>query len=542
MRPFQIKKLHNVFVLGTLFLVQVALGQSQCLSDDSIQQMVVQLNSPQNTPHDEHLRNALKQLKAEYAKFYINATQETLNEDKLAQKIAAANPQNEITLCRIFRQYGWPTKSLVGNEGVSAALYLVKNSGSFQTQMQLLPIIALAVKKNEIEKNEDFASFIDRLRLQAGLKQLFGTQARVSDGFLVLAQLQSERKIDAWRQLYNMPPLAEYIKFLENTFKMPLIKSSVLPAKTPIPQLTNSFNKSVTSYILESGISEDEVVRVDSSLVNLNVSVFSKDLKTYTGLVDKNDFRIYEDGREQPISFFARTEMPFDLVLVLDLSGSTAGKVGLIRKSARKFIETKRPIDRLAIVTFADDTKIVSPLTEDRAKLLEDADKIGGSGGSYVWDALKFALGNVIEGKTNRRRAIVLMSDGADNALMYQSGLGSKTLFADLLETVRLLDTTIIPIYLDTEGDDALSHRVYRDARKTLSLLAKESGGTVYTARKIEDLNGVYEQVLNDLSKIYTLSYVPENEKRDGIWRTIKIEIPTRPDLIMRTKSGYYAK
>jgi VWFA-related protein len=111
-----------------------------------------------------------------------------------------------------------------------------------------------------------------------------------------------------------------------------------------------------------------------------------------------------------------------------------------------------------------------------------------------------------------------------------------------LLETVRRSETSIIPIYLDTEGNDPTSKRIYSDARKTLSLLAETSGGLFYRARKIEDLNGVYEQVLNDLSRVYSLGYIPGKAERDGTWREIKVQIPGRPELKVHTKSGYYAK
>jgi hypothetical protein len=132
------------------------------------------------------------------------------------------------------------------------------------------------------------------------------------------------------------------------------------------------------------------------------------------------------------------------------------------------------------------------------------------------------------------------MSDGADNALQFVGG-GSSTSFADLVETVRRSDTIIIPIYLDTEGGDPWSKQIYTSARATLELLAKESGGLYYKARKIEDLNGVYEQVINDLGKVYSLGYRPSNEKDEG-WRSVKIQIPNHPDLITHARPGYYPK
>ena len=113
-----------------------------------------------------------------------------------------------------------------------------------------------------------------------------------------------------------------------------------------------------------------------------------------------------------------------------------------------------------------------------------------------------------------------------------------------MLEAVRRNDALIIPIYLDTEivyGGGEIG-RIYENARKTLMLLAEESGGLFYKARKIEDLDGVYTQVLEDLGKVYSLGYRPTNDKRDGTWRAVKIQLPGQPNLTPRARPGYYAK
>jgi Ca-activated chloride channel family protein len=175
---------------------------------------------------------------------------------------------------------------------------------------------------------------------------------------------------------------------------------------------------------------------------------------------------------------------------------------------------------------------------------LKSVKKIEGDGGSNIWEALKFTLDQVFGPKTStRRRAVVLMTDGIDSSL---SGfLDSRISFADLVEAVRHNDTLIIPICLDTQ-DTGVSRGNFRkkmleNARKSLELLADESGGLFYQARKIEDLNGVYAQVIEDLGKVYSLGYKPTNKKRDGSWRAVKIEIPNQPDLKARARPGYYA-
>src|SRR5207245_4709973 len=106
-----------------------------------------------------------------------------------------------------------------------------------------------------------------------------------------------------------------------------------------------------------------ETIRIDTDLVNLNVSVFNLRASQTNGLLQQKYFAVFENGALQEISFFALNEAPFDLVLLLDLSGSTADKIGLIRKSSKRFVDAARPVDRVAIVTFTADVQVESTLT-----------------------------------------------------------------------------------------------------------------------------------------------------------------------------------
>ena len=178
-----------------------------------------------------------------------------------------------------------------------------------------------------------------------------------------------------------------------------------------------------------------DVIKTETNLVSLNVSVFNTKSRIFVGELKQEDFRILEDGQEQTVSYFASTDVPFDLVLLIDLSGSTIDKRDLIKQSTLRFIEAARPNDRIAIVTFHSTPTVVSPLTLDRSQLKASVENMGGQGGSHVWDAVKYALDEVIGPKTlERRRAIVLMSDGVDGAL---GRVGpqrcSKISFANLL-------------------------------------------------------------------------------------------------------------
>jgi VWFA-related protein len=288
-----------------------------------------------------------------------------------------------------------------------------------------------------------------------------------------------------------------------------------------------------------------DVLKIDTDLVNLNVSVFNKTPRDAAALAQK-DFAVLDNGAPQEISFFASGESPFDLVLLLDLSGSTVKKIEMIRKSAKRFIDAARPEDRIAVVTFSADVHVVAKLTDDRVALKNNIDGIEKPvGGTNFWDALMFVLDHVaIQSRLERRRsAVVVMTDGVDNALPGVFGDGSKTTFDQLIENVRRLDTIVVPVYLDTEKEANLSSTplgAYSIAREQLEMLASESGHTMYRAAKLKDLDKVYAAVVRDLGTVYSIGYRPANRQRDGAWHTVTLRLIDHPDLEARTKRGYY--
>jgi len=264
------------------------------------------------------------------------------------------------------------------------------------------------------------------------------------------------------------------------------------------PQTSTPAKATLDSPASVDDTDEKEVVKVKTSYVSMDVVV--PDLISSSVTLEKKDFRVFEDDKPVDIESFSKTEAPFDIVLLLDVSGSTSEKLSLIRKTTRRFVEMKRPTDRVAVVAFHSSPTIVSTFESDSQILLSRLKDIKGSGGSQVWDAEKFGMDMLDkDGEKARRKAIVLMSDGADNSLMYFTGLGSTLGFADLVEAVQRGSTAIFPIYLDTEGPDPISKRTYADARRTLSYLADQSGGKMYYAKKIEDLTTVYDTVLKDV-------------------------------------------
>lgn len=564
-----VEAITKVCFLFSLFLLlfQPIFAQDSCLSDEKIQQLREKLISLANVQTNQNLRKELLKMKANI----INNFQRNSREDEqsillnlhtgenssrlktLTATIEKERQINERKVCEMLRENGWLSKSMVGEDGASALFYLLKNVVSPEIQLQLFPLINEAAKKNETPKTGDYAAFVDRLRLNLGLNQIFGTQVYEENDFLILPPIQSMENIDLWRKEYKMNSLKEYLKFLEMNYRMPV---KISHSK----KLVNSSSVSkeeVLSKDVSLGIAndEEEIIKVGTNLVNLNLRVLSKDLISNVGDFGKADFKVFENGREEKVEFFSKIETPFDLVLLIDLSGSTVSKQGLIRQAAKDFIVGLRSMDRASLVTFTDKIEMVSSLTSDQSGLLKSVNKIGGNGGSNIWDALEATIEKVFLEKTpNRRQAIVLLSDGFDDALQSIYGAGSKTSFGHLLESVRKSDVSIIPIYLDTEykdfcGNNGVSgipcnryRQFFKRARKTLDVLAEESGGLMYQANRIEDLKSVYTEVLMDLRTIYSLGYLPTDNISVGVWRSINVEVVNHPNLVVRTKAGYYAQ
>ncbi|HKR15392.1 MAG TPA: VWA domain-containing protein [Pyrinomonadaceae bacterium] len=535
-------------LLTVLFLAgaPAALKAQSCVTPDDVKQMVARVETTSPAKLDKKLKEELLKMSQKERELLLEVVDKDLKKQSDRDKLHKLYEKNTTRLCEIIKTSGWPTTALVDREGVFSAFQILKNGGTFELQRDLLPVIVAAIKKDPYQKPE-FAGLYDRLRVSGGMKQLFGTQAVITGGFLILYPIEDEPNLDERRKEYGLAEMELHIRDLERTYSKSLIKARQPPSSQLSKHQTDSLTKAIDATQIDGDeVDPGDVIKVETSLVSLNVSVFNSKLKTFVGSLAKEDFRVLENDQEQTVSYFASTDVPFDLVLLVDLSGSTKDKRDLIKKSTLRFIEAARPADRLAIVTFSDKRNLISPLTLDREQLKTSVANMEGSGGSHVWDAVKFALDDVIGPKTlERRRAVVLMSDGVDGSLMRQAPpYSSTTTFADLIEQVRQTDTLIVPIYLDTEENigNPYTQDAYENARRALNLLAAESGGSYYKARKISDLNGVYEQVINDLGKVYSLGYKSTNIARDNSWRWVKVSILNKTDVVARTRPGYYAQ
>lgn len=293
-------------------------------------------------------------------------------------------------------------------------------------------------------------------------------------------------------------------------------------------------------------VSEGDIIRVDSQLVTMNMSVI--DRNTNRGLLGltKSDFRLFENGTEQEILQFDSSSAPFDLLLLIDISGSTRDVVKLIRSAALRFIDAARPFDRIGVITFAGRPTLVSPLTLNRQILRQRVTAMDtAEGDTKLYDATDFAVSQLLQDTKNpRRTAIILMSDGLDGSIPGVQGDGSKLAYSDLIGRVREFDGVLYTLWLNTEYESLspldTQPEAFDAGYDRMKEMADIGGGVFYKVERLEDLAGAYERVVADLGTVYSLAYRPSDKTRDGKWRAIRVNV-ARPSAIARGKRGYYA-
>lgn len=325
--------------------------------------------------------------------------------------------------------------------------------------------------------------------------------------------------------------------------------------KSPEPAMTDvpTSGAGTPAPVLDAqDVDEGDVIRVDSQLATLNLSVIDRNTNRGLAGLTQSDFRLFENGAPQQILQFDSSSAPFDLLLVIDLSGSTRDVLKLIRAAALRFVDAARPSDRIGVITFAGQARLVSPLTLDRQTLHERISVMDtASGDTKLYDALDFALSeSERNAKSRRRTALIVMSDGLDASMSGvargPNDVGSRVSYKDLLSRVGEFDGVVYTLWLNTEYEALNPHDTQPEAfdaghdrmRETADL----GGGIFYEVERLEDLAGAYERVVADLGTVYSLAYRPSDKTRDGKWRAIRVNVVTRPSAIARGKRGYYAK
>ena len=254
-------------------------------------------------------------------------------------------------------------------------------------------------------------------------------------------------------------------------------------------------------------------VAVAPQLMRLNASVTDRHGRAVSGL-RAADFAVTENGEAREVVEVTPSRAPFNLVLLLDVSGSVEERLDFIRKAALSFVQTVGPQDRVAIVSFRDDVQVISDFTADKGRLAERIKDIEAGGSTALYDALAYSLVSTLRPLRGERTAVVVLSDGDDNR--------SFIPFSDVLEATIESGALVYPLYIPSGLIPAsvtpaprstldpvraryltLTSRADAEGRR----LAEVSGGVYYPVTRLDELQRAYDDVVAQLRTAYTVSY-----------------------------------
>jgi len=268
-------------------------------------------------------------------------------------------------------------------------------------------------------------------------------------------------------------------------------------------------------------------------IVSLNITVVDGTGRYLTD-IEQNDFSVFEDGIKQDIIFFTRRPQPIALSLLLDSSASMEDKLQMLQQAAGNFVKRLRPNDLAQVIDFDSRVSIRQTFTSNQSELQTAILQTVAGGSTSLHNAIYVSLKELGKVKAQneedvRRQALVVFSDGEDTS--------SLVSFEEVLDLAKRSETSIYTIAL--RGNDS-SSRGFREAEFVMRQLAQETGGRSFFPARIDDLNGVYTQIADELASQYTLGYTSKNPRVDGAFRRIVVQV-ARQNATARTKRGYYA-
>lgn len=271
---------------------------------------------------------------------------------------------------------------------------------------------------------------------------------------------------------------------------------------------------------------DDDVVKIDSSVVVLNATISDADGNHVSGL-RQLQFTILENGVEQDINFFAAEETPFAAVILLDTSGSMEQRVSLARSAAIKFLEGLRESDNAEIYRFDSKVSLVQKFSNSR-DVTDKLFDLKADGMTALNDAV-FQAAKDLGNRPEQRRAIIVLSDGMDTI---SSRSAEKALKAALAVNASIY--TVDMSSMEMSGKQRMQNQgVLRNfAEKTGGMFISTPGGAA--------MRDAFRKIVQELGVQYTLSYEPKNLTKDGKWRAIELRV-SKPNLKIRTRKGYHA-
>lgn len=290
----------------------------------------------------------------------------------------------------------------------------------------------------------------------------------------------------------------------------------------------------VAATILSAPPEAQQVFRGTADVVSLSVTVTDTDRKLVPGL-DRGDFQVFEDGVLQEVSTFARDPQPIALSILLDTSISMERKLSVAQEAASGFVRQLGPRDLAQIIDFDTRPEILQPFTSDKPPLELAIRKTQVGGSTALYNALYIALTElkrvrVTAASDIRRQAIIVLSDGEDTSSL----IG----YEEVLDAAKRSEVSVYAIGLRGRTDRPSGE--FNEADFVLRTLTRETGGRLFPVDDASQLQGIYQQISDELANQYSIGYVSKNLKRDGAWRRIVVRT-TRPGTSARTKSGYFA-
>ena len=350
----------------------------------------------------------------------------------------------------------------------------------------------------------------------------------------------------------------------------------------PIEPPSQTGQKPAGTQSPQKGEEAGDTIKIDTTIVTIPVSVLDRTGKFVANL-QKRDFKIFEDNVAQEITNFSSVEVPFNVVLLIDTSRSTAFRMEDIQRAAASFTEQLRPDDKVMVVSFDDKVYVDCEFTNDRTRLRRAIYGTRTGGGTKLYDAVDLVLTERLE-HVDGRKAIVLFSDGVDTTSKYANAPSTLDLVEEsgvLVYPIRYetetqyragggnnrgnRGPTIInpfpfpipfPIPLPTPRQGGRRYPLvdpagqfprggspedYRVGAQYMQDLADRSGARLYDADTLMNLDRAFTQVAEELRHQYSLSYYPTNAARDGSYRRIRVRV-MRPNLAVRTRDGYRAE
>jgi VWFA-related protein len=295
---------------------------------------------------------------------------------------------------------------------------------------------------------------------------------------------------------------------------------------------------------------QDDTIKVDVDLVNVLCTVRGKNNALIGGL-EKGDFHLFEDGKEQEIKYFTReTDLPLTIGLLVDVSGSQERLIDIEHRAASQFFKSVlRSKDLAFIISFGKDSELLqdstsSPtLLEDGLKQLRLNAPVGGlhpgpvptqqnQAGTVLWDAVYLAANERLRSEAGRK-VIVVITDGVDT--------GSKKTRDQAIREAQLADTVVYSVYYTDPGAYG-GGLVFGGGggEGELKKLSDETGGRVLKVDRKNTLDDLFREIQEEMRSQYAIAYSPTNPKKDGSYRKLEFKMANK-DQKVQARKGYYA-